>query len=152
MAVRLLVACDVQTLFADAAPVFGPQKGADEATVALLEARVRAWADELEAATRRVVRSRPGAGAAGGLGAGGYERVVVLDETGAVQKVGVVLTEGSGPRPGFGQELQRDGLPQREILRPVHLAHATFAEQADDSITLCQHRSRREAGLVDGVR
>lgn len=49
--------------------VFGPQKGADPATVELLERRMLAWADELEAATGRRVRTLPGAGAAGGLGA-----------------------------------------------------------------------------------
>ncbi|WP_066913453.1 glycerate kinase family protein [Mycobacterium interjectum] len=53
-----------------AARVFGPQKGADTATVAALEARLEAWAIELEAAAGRDVSSEPGAGAAGGLGAG----------------------------------------------------------------------------------
>jgi glycerate kinase len=53
-----------------AARVFGPQKGADTATVAALEVRLEAWAIELEAAAGRDVSSEPGAGAAGGLGAG----------------------------------------------------------------------------------
>nr|WP_242456381.1 glycerate kinase [Mycolicibacterium sp. P1-18] len=52
-----------------AAHVFGPQKGADPATVDLLEERMTAWADVLEAGTGRTVRDEPGAGAAGGLGA-----------------------------------------------------------------------------------
>jgi glycerate 2-kinase len=52
-----------------AAHVFGPQKGADPATVDLLEERMAAWADVLEAGTGRAVRDEPGAGAAGGLGA-----------------------------------------------------------------------------------
>ncbi|MCV7136580.1 glycerate kinase [Mycobacterium hodleri] len=52
-----------------AAHVFGPQKGADPATVDLLEDRMTAWADVLEAGTGRTVRDEPGAGAAGGLGA-----------------------------------------------------------------------------------
>ena len=52
-----------------AAHVFGPQKGADPATVDLLEDRMAAWADVLEAGTGRTVRDEPGAGAAGGLGA-----------------------------------------------------------------------------------
>jgi glycerate kinase len=47
-----------------AAAVFGPQKGADPATVELLEARLTAWAAELGGA----VADRPGAGAAGGIG------------------------------------------------------------------------------------
>ncbi|EGD55809.1 glycerate kinase [Gordonia neofelifaecis] len=55
-----------------AAAVFGPQKGADPATIGRLEARLAEWADELENAETgagRVIRDVPGAGAAGGLGA-----------------------------------------------------------------------------------
>ncbi len=48
-----------------AAAVFGPQKGADPATVELLEERLRTWAGELGAE----VADQPGAGAAGGIGA-----------------------------------------------------------------------------------
>lgn len=51
-----------------AAAVFGPQKGADPATVIRLEARLAQWSGELEAATGRRVSASPGAGAAGGLG------------------------------------------------------------------------------------
>jgi glycerate kinase len=50
--------------------VFAPQKGADTATVAALEVRLEAWALELEAVAGRDVSSEPGAGAAGGIGAG----------------------------------------------------------------------------------
>ena len=53
-----------------AARVFGPQKGADAETVATLEVRLEAWALELEAAAGRDVSAEPGAGAAGGIGAG----------------------------------------------------------------------------------
>ncbi len=53
-----------------AARVFGPQKGADAAAVAELEVRLEAWALELEAFAGRDVSSEPGAGAAGGIGAG----------------------------------------------------------------------------------
>jgi glycerate 2-kinase len=53
-----------------AARVFGPQKGADTETVAALEVRLEAWALELEAVAGRDVSSEPGAGAAGGIGAG----------------------------------------------------------------------------------
>jgi glycerate 2-kinase len=52
-----------------AARVFGPQKGADAATIAKLEARLEAWALELERVAGRDVSSEPGAGAAGGIGA-----------------------------------------------------------------------------------
>jgi len=53
-----------------AARVFGPQKGADTPTVAALEVRLEAWALELEEAAGRDVSAEPGAGAAGGIGAG----------------------------------------------------------------------------------
>jgi glycerate kinase len=52
-----------------AARVFGPQKGADDHTVAVLEQRLAAWAADLEALAGRRVAGLPGAGAAGGLGA-----------------------------------------------------------------------------------
>jgi glycerate kinase len=53
-----------------AARVFGPQKGADTATVAALEVRLEEWALKLEELAGRDVSSEPGAGAAGGIGAG----------------------------------------------------------------------------------
>lgn len=53
-----------------AARVFAPQKGADTDTVAKLEVRLEAWAMELDEAAGRDVTAEPGAGAAGGIGAG----------------------------------------------------------------------------------
>jgi glycerate 2-kinase len=53
-----------------AASVYGPQKGADEAAVRLLDANLAHYADMLERATGRDVRSQPGSGAAGGTTAG----------------------------------------------------------------------------------
>jgi glycerate 2-kinase len=64
--ITVRVACDVRNPLLGprgAARVFGPQKGADAAAVARLEARL-ASLDELAA-----VRELPGAGAGGGLGA-----------------------------------------------------------------------------------
>jgi glycerate kinase len=55
--------CDVRTRLADAARVFGPQKGASPEDVAVLEARL-AGMDAL-----RSFAAVPGSGAAGGLGA-----------------------------------------------------------------------------------
>ncbi len=52
-----------------AAAVFGPQKGADPATVEALEERLTAWARQLDDTAGRPIRDEPGAGAAGGLGA-----------------------------------------------------------------------------------
>jgi glycerate kinase len=53
-----------------AARVFAPQKGADAATVAQLEDRLAEWAVEMDAAAGRALSGEPGAGAAGGIGAG----------------------------------------------------------------------------------
>ncbi|ALG85188.1 glycerate kinase [Gordonia phthalatica] len=69
--VELVAATDVTNPLlgpTGAAAVFGPQKGADAATLARLEERLAAWVDVLEHGGRRV-RDLPGSGAAGGLGA-----------------------------------------------------------------------------------
>lgn len=80
--VRLVAAADVDNPLLGphgAAAVFGPQKGADAATVAALDAALARFADALAAAFGTDVRDEPGAGAAGGLGAAllalGAERV-----------------------------------------------------------------------------
>jgi glycerate 2-kinase len=70
--VDLIAASDVEHVLLGpkgAAAVFGPQKGADPATVELLEQRMSAWAADLDAAADRPVSTEPGAGAAGGIGA-----------------------------------------------------------------------------------
>jgi len=67
---EVIVACDVSTPFLDAARVYGPQKGAGAAQVALLARRLEALADELEARTGVDVRAIEGGGAAGGLAGG----------------------------------------------------------------------------------
>ncbi|WP_123028129.1 glycerate kinase family protein [Mycolicibacterium stellerae] len=71
--VELIAATDVEHPLLGpmgAAKVFGPQKGADQDTVAVLERRLTEWAAELDAAAGRTVSVEKGAGAAGGLGAG----------------------------------------------------------------------------------
>lgn len=68
--ITLLVACDVETRFVDAARVFAPQKGASEAQVALLTRRLEALADRYLSEHGVDVREMPGSGAAGGLAGG----------------------------------------------------------------------------------
>ena len=68
--VQLLVACDVQTLFTDAAPVFGPQKGATPAQVDMLRGRLERLAQMYQQQYGVDVRGIPGTGAAGGLAGG----------------------------------------------------------------------------------
>jgi glycerate 2-kinase len=64
--VELDVLCDVRTPFEDAARVYGPQKGADEATVDRLTQRLHRLAARLP----RDPRGEPMTGAAGGLSGG----------------------------------------------------------------------------------
>jgi glycerate kinase len=66
----LRAAVDVETLFIDAARVFGPQKGADAADVVLLTQRLIDVAQRYMRELRVDVRALPGSGAAGGLGGG----------------------------------------------------------------------------------
>lgn len=69
---QLRIACDVDNPLLGphgAAAVFGPQKGADAAQVAQLDAGLARFYDVVEHTLGISVRSRPGAGAAGGVGA-----------------------------------------------------------------------------------
>lgn len=69
--VEVVLLCDVRTVLEDAPARFGPQKGADDAAVALLEAGLARWAEIVERdLTDRRLRGRPGSGAAGGLSFG----------------------------------------------------------------------------------
>jgi glycerate kinase len=63
---RLVVLCDVHTVFEHAPRVFGPQKGADEAMVRRLEQRL----DTLASGWPRDPRGVPMTGCAGGLSGG----------------------------------------------------------------------------------
>lgn len=71
--VELLIACDVDNPLCGprgASAVYGPQKGATPATVALLDRALGHLADVTARVIGRDVRLDPGAGAAGGLGFG----------------------------------------------------------------------------------
>jgi len=72
-AARVTVASDVDNPLVGprgAAAVYGPQKGASPADVELLDRALRRWAEVLRRDLGVDVAERPGAGAAGGLGAG----------------------------------------------------------------------------------
>lgn len=70
LAVDFLVACDVDTLFVDAAKVFAPQKGATPAQVNMLTGRLEQLAQRYEREYGINVANIPGSGAAGGLAGG----------------------------------------------------------------------------------
>ncbi|MDR0379429.1 MAG: glycerate kinase [Candidatus Accumulibacter sp.] len=104
---RITVACDVDNPLCGprgASVVFGPQKGATPEIVAELDAALFRFSRIAREATGRVVDELPGAGAAGGLGAGlmyfspavlkpGVEIVLdVVDFSGVVEGADFVLT------------------------------------------------------------
>ncbi len=100
---RVLVACDVQTAFLDAARVFSPQKGATRAQVGALSLRLADLAVRYDVELGVDVTRLAGAGAAGGLAGGlaalGAELVpgfdLVADRVGLEEKlaeVSLVLT------------------------------------------------------------
>ncbi len=102
-AVEFLVACDVDTLFTDAAHVFAPQKGASRAQVALLTNRLEQLAQRYENDYGIDVRKINGSGAAGGLAGAlaalgatlmpGFD--IVAEEVGfdeAVRNANIVIT------------------------------------------------------------
>ncbi|MBT6683084.1 MAG: glycerate kinase [Chloroflexi bacterium] len=71
--VEVTVACDVNNPLCGedgASAVFGPQKGASPESIKQLNAALSRFADVVESDLGVSVRERPGAGAAGGLGAG----------------------------------------------------------------------------------
>lgn len=95
LGIDLVVACDVELAFVDAASVFAPQKGATPAQVALLTRRLERLAQVYEEDFGVDVRSMPGSGAAGGLAGGlaaiGAELVpgfdVVADALGLEERI-----------------------------------------------------------------
>lgn len=69
--VEVVLLCDVDTVLADAATVFGPQKGASPEEIVELTEALLTWADVAERdLAARPWRDQPGTGAAGGLGFG----------------------------------------------------------------------------------
>ena len=98
--VQITCICDVDNPFCGttgAAYVFAPQKGADEAMVALLDSELDALASTLVRELGVSVRNLPGAGAAGGFGGGA---VVFL---GAQLRPGIEVVLDT---VGFDQHLQ----------------------------------------------
>jgi glycerate kinase len=156
--VPTLVLCDVRTLLADAARLFGPQKGASAADVAALEARLGAI-DEL-----RGYASLPGSGAAGGLGAAlaalGAELVpgaeTLLDLVGFDAHVGdsdlvvtgegtVDVTTGEGKAPG---EVARRAAAAG-VRCVVFGGRVRVAVAGAETVALSGDPARSEADLVE---
>jgi glycerate 2-kinase len=156
-----------------AAAVYGPQKGAGPADVAVLDEGLRRWAAVVEAAGGRAPASAPGAGAAGGVGFAALAVLgaalrpgieLVLELAGFVAKVAaadlVIIGEGSldeqtlyGKAPaGVAAAARAHGKPVvavagRVTLPPGPLAAAGIARAyALSDIEPDQARSMAEAG------
>ncbi|MBM7605518.1 glycerate kinase [Metabacillus crassostreae] len=70
---KIEVACDVDNPLigpSGASAIFGPQKGATNETVKILDKNLEHFADLIETTLKLKLRNKPGAGAAGGLGFG----------------------------------------------------------------------------------
>ena len=100
---HLTVICDVRTPFEHAARVFGPQKGADAATVKRLEKRLAAFARKAPRDPRGLPLTGAGGGLAGGLHARRNARLVpgapfVLDALGfdAGMRAAAFVVTGEG--------------------------------------------------------
>ncbi len=144
----VLVASDVDNpLLGDlgAAAVFGPQKGATPAEIALLDAALGRWAALTAEATGHEAAAAPGAGAAGGTGFGALAYLdarlvpgaeLVLDLIGFDEAVAgadlVVTGEGSmdaqslrGKAPvGVAKAAARHGIPVVVVAGRVMLSEA----------------------------
>jgi glycerate 2-kinase len=71
--IKVTAMCDIDNpLYGEdgAAYVYAPQKGADQSTVKLLDSNLQALADVIEGVLGKRISKMPGAGAAGGFGAG----------------------------------------------------------------------------------
>lgn len=121
--VELIVACDVTTVFADAAEEFGPQKGATPSQVALLRRRLEARAAEYLRSSGVDVSTLPGAGAAGGLAGG-------------------LVTLGATLVPGFELVAEMIDLPER-------IAAADMVVTGEGHLDEWSFRGKAVGGVVD---
>src|SRR5579859_5761779 len=111
-----------------AAAVYGPQKGASPADVALLEQGLARWADVAEESFGFAKRDEPGAGAAGGLG------FAVLGFLGASTQPGIELMLDllafAGHLPGARLVITGEGALDEQTLHgkaPAGVARAAAA-------------------------
>jgi glycerate kinase len=110
-----------------AAAVYGPQKGASPADVAVLDEGLRQWATAVAAAVGAGREAEPGAGAAGGVG---FAALAVL---------GAVL------RPGIGLMLELAGFASR-------LAAADLVITGEGSLDEQTLRGKAPAGVAAAAR
>jgi len=147
---RLVVLCDVEAAFEDAARIFGPQKGADEATVARLERRLTRLAQTLPEDPRGVRASGCAGGLSGGLWAAFDAELrpgaaAVLDALGVDARMRAaelaVAGEGCVDEQSFGGKIVGELVRRaRAAGIPIHaVAGASKLDQDDWSRAGLQH-------------
>ena len=154
----VILACDVTNPLCGpqgASAVYGPQKGATEEMVTLLDAALAHYADVIERDLNIDIRDVPGAGAAGGLGAGliaflkakvlpGVD--VVVQATGLVEhlKAATLVFTGEGridsetacgkTAVGLARKAKDFGLPVIAIAGEIASGYQAVYEQGIDAV------------------
>jgi len=170
---HITVACDVENpLLGEkgCARVYSPQKGATPEVVEQLEENMRLFIDVAEKATHRSARNVPGAGAAGGLGAGlvlfleaelrpGVD--LVMDACGFTERIrdaDLILT-GEGKiddQTAFGKTIAGIAVRAKAQKIPI-IAFAGAVERADSlyelgvtsSFSICQGPMSLEQAMAE---
>jgi glycerate kinase len=145
---EFVVACDVNNPLCGergASRVFGPQKGATPQTVELLDRNLRHYADIIRKDLFVDVADAPGAGAAGGLGAGlmvfckaklmkGMDVILnTLNIDDRIQAADIVIT-GEGKldeQTAYGKVPVGIGLRAKNYGKPVFAIAGSIAKGAD---------------------
>lgn len=153
-----------------ASAVFGPQKGATPAVVAELDAALTRYADVLERFVGRDVRGVPGAGAAGGLGAGllafadaklrsGAELVMTATRFADRARSADLIVTGEGrvdAQSGYGKVTGSVIAKARELRRPVALVAGGVApgyeELFGEGLTALEVASDGPTSIADAMR
>lgn len=153
--VPIEVACDVDNPLCGprgAAAVYGPQKGADPESVRILDANLAHLADVIQQDLNMQVRDIPGAGAAGGLGAGllaffgaklrpGIQMVMdALRFSERIAGADLIITgEGRLDRQSMmGKLIEGVGRAAKAAGTPVIAMVGSIGQDADDALEVLQ--------------
>lgn len=164
---QLVVLSDVTTGFSDAARVFGPQKGADPATVQLLTQRLERFAETLQRDPRNVDRSGAAGGFAGGMWAqydaalvSGADYILDLLEADARIATSEAIIVGEGrldSQTGQGKIIsgilaRSRGVPVYAVVGSVHEDLGNYTSNFADIITASDGRAMTAAGAQIAAR
>ncbi len=151
--VRVVVATDVDNLLvgpSGAAAVYGPQKGASPKDVALLDDGLRRLAQVIDRDLGRQLADTPGAGAAGGLGAGAVAFLGARQESG----IDAVLEIVGFTDALHGADLVLTGegsLDEQSLFGKAPVGVAAAARRAGVPVVALCGRLALDAGQVEGA-